>query len=440
MIYRVDPATGKSSVFFDLNTVISQIDPNANTPGAGNSLGAQTGLVNWYDITFDPEGYFDGKPSMFVSSVDSADPAKNAIYRIAPDGTLLGVFAEFTDNSISSAKLTFNPSAILIPPTQQQTFLRGLLASSGSAGITVANGGNGDPTTTVTTAGTPITVGNVPVTTPGTTTINATQFAALYFDSNQYTPGVPVSSATNFPNGVKQTGLTYGVETGLTGANSNYASLVYDTFADFGTPAFPPTTGNPFPAQPGYSGVQGLGGDLLINLGNNPNQLAATQLAPVANVDLYPVISTDFRRFDDVAFDQYGYFSQGLPATPGTTTTTAATTGTNTSANGLSNGGSTLGATGGGTGNGNFGGFTFGSPVYAGSLFVADLASGLSVAVPIPAPATGTAPTPAPIRCSSRSRARARSSSGTRSAASTAPRSSRRPPGRPRGQPTRTAR
>jgi len=29
VIYRVDPATGKTSVFFDLNTVMSQIDPAA---------------------------------------------------------------------------------------------------------------------------------------------------------------------------------------------------------------------------------------------------------------------------------------------------------------------------------------------------------------------------------------------------------------------------
>ena len=36
VIYRVDPATGKASVFFDLNTVLSQIDPDnttAATPG-----------------------------------------------------------------------------------------------------------------------------------------------------------------------------------------------------------------------------------------------------------------------------------------------------------------------------------------------------------------------------------------------------------------------
>ena len=29
VIYRIDPATGKASVFFDLNTVLNQIDPNA---------------------------------------------------------------------------------------------------------------------------------------------------------------------------------------------------------------------------------------------------------------------------------------------------------------------------------------------------------------------------------------------------------------------------
>ena len=59
VIYRVDPATGKASVFFDLNTVISQLDPNR--PQRRNSVGASTGLVNWYDLAFDPEGYFDGR-------------------------------------------------------------------------------------------------------------------------------------------------------------------------------------------------------------------------------------------------------------------------------------------------------------------------------------------------------------------------------------------
>src|SRR5271166_5373013 len=45
VIYRIDPATGKASVFFDLNTVLSQIDPNAlATDGknpAANSLGTR---------------------------------------------------------------------------------------------------------------------------------------------------------------------------------------------------------------------------------------------------------------------------------------------------------------------------------------------------------------------------------------------------------------
>ena len=123
MIYRVDPATGKASVFFDLNTVMNQIDPNAlNTDGvnpAANSLGGHwrrgrsTGC-NWYDIAFDPEGYFDGKPSMFVSTVDRSDPSKNAIYRIAPDGSFLGAFVTLTDG-LAATKFNINPTGMVVP-------------------------------------------------------------------------------------------------------------------------------------------------------------------------------------------------------------------------------------------------------------------------------------------------------------------------------------
>src|SRR5581483_11834468 len=105
VIYRVDPATGKASVFFDLNTVISQLEPGGN---ASNSLGNSTGLVNWYDISFDPEGYFDGRPSMFVASVDRQDPFKNAIYRIAPDGTFMGFFTAELDG-LAAQKFTRAP-------------------------------------------------------------------------------------------------------------------------------------------------------------------------------------------------------------------------------------------------------------------------------------------------------------------------------------------
>ncbi|MGB2612924.1 MAG: hypothetical protein WBC80_28455, partial [Isosphaeraceae bacterium] len=100
VIYRIDPATGKASVFFDLNTVLSQIDPNAlATDGknpAANSLGKSTGFVNWYDIAFDPEGNFDGSPTMFVASADRSDPSKNAIYMISPSGKFLGAFVLLT--------------------------------------------------------------------------------------------------------------------------------------------------------------------------------------------------------------------------------------------------------------------------------------------------------------------------------------------------------
>ena len=126
MIYRVDPATGKRSVFFDLNTVMNQIDPNNSTPDtpAANSLGTGPGLVNWYSITFDAEGIFSGSPAMFVSSVDRSDPNKNIIFEIAPNGTLMGVFVQFTDG-LSSLKFNISPTAILIPPVQDQSFLSG---------------------------------------------------------------------------------------------------------------------------------------------------------------------------------------------------------------------------------------------------------------------------------------------------------------------------
>ena len=137
-------------------------------------------------------------------------------------------------------------------------------------------------------------------------------------------------------------------------------------FADFGTPSFPVNSGNPFPATPGFSGVQGLGGDFLINLGSSPN--TGTTLS--TNIDLYPAISTNYRRFEDSAFDQYGYFSQGLPIT-------ATNTGTVNSTGFL---------------------YNYGTPVYAGSLFVADLASGLAINVTPPSGAASTTPVLIPVQ------------------------------------------
>ncbi len=73
---------------------------------------------------------------MFVSSVDSADPAKNAIFQIAPDGTFMGAFVDLNDMSLNAAKTTFQPTAILIPPVQDQTYLRGLISGTGTGAET----------------------------------------------------------------------------------------------------------------------------------------------------------------------------------------------------------------------------------------------------------------------------------------------------------------
>ncbi len=320
VIYRIDPATGQASVFFDLNTVMSQIDPNALASDgknpAANSLGSSTGYVNWYDIAFDAEGNFDGSPVMLVSSVDRSDPAKNAIYMISPSGQFLGAFVLLTDG-LAQTKFNINPTGMVVPGPEDQAFLRGLLAGSGIS------------------------------TTGGT-------FAGLFFNANGYSPGQTISNGT-LPTGVTQTGLTEGTIVGMTEANADYISPVYSAFTDFGTPA-----AGLIPATTGLSGVQGSNGELLIGSG-----LPATSTS--LTLDQQGAASTTYRRFEDIAFDQYGYFSQdiGLSSTV-TTNTTTNTTSTSYTV--------TL------------------PPISAGNLFVSDLASGLSVTVT--SVASGTAGQP----------------------------------------------
>jgi hypothetical protein len=317
VIYRVDPATGKASIFFDLNTVVNQLQPPTAT--AANSLGTATGLVNWYDLSFDPEGYFDGKPSLFVATVDRTNANLNVVYRIAPDGSFMGAFVPFTAGT-PGERFLISPTSVLIPPAQDQEFLKGLFTGSGS---------------------------NTPPATP-------TPFAALFFSATQYRPGTPIDSTT-LPVGVSQTGLGLGPQVGLIASNQDYVSRVYSVFTDFGTPAF-----GTIPASPGLSGVQGLStGELLISP-------PVTTTTNVTAVDSLPVATTPFRRFEDIAFDQYGYFSQGLPIT---TTTTGGVT--------------------------SLGGI--GSPVSAGNLFVADLATGLEVQV-TPRTPFNTTPIEVPVQ------------------------------------------
>jgi hypothetical protein len=319
VIYRVDPATGKTSVFFDLNTVVTQESPPS--PSAENSVSTASGLVNWYDIAFDPEGYFSGQPAMYVATVDRADPNLNAVYEIGPNAQLIAVFTQFTSGQTApGVKFNVNPSAIFVMPPQDQQFLRGLFTGSGSGSSTTA-----PPT-----------------------------FSALFFNANAYSPGTPISSTT-LPVGVTNTNLALGPQVGITDANIDYASRAYSVYTDFGTAAGPTSA-----AMPGFSGVQGLSqGEQLIQ------PPATTTTTTALTLDQTPAVSTPFRRFEDIAFDEYQYFSQGLPLT---TTTT--------------NGVTTLGV---------------GSPVFAGSLFVADLATGLEVLVTPRAPFS-TTPIEVPIQ------------------------------------------
>ncbi len=146
--------------------------------------------MNWYSITFDAEGIFNGSPAMFVSSVDRSDPNKNVIFEIAPNGTLMGVFVQMTDG-LSSLKFNINPTAILIPPVQDQSFLSGLIAGSGISS------------------------------TSGT-------FAALYFQSTSYSPGQVISNAT-LPAGVSETNLGEPVATSIVLSNGTTSSAIVNT-------------------------------------------------------------------------------------------------------------------------------------------------------------------------------------------------------------------
>ena len=221
---------------------------------------------------------------------------------ISPSGQFLGAFVLMTDG-LAATKFNINPTGMVIPGPEDQAFLRGLLAGSGIS------------------------------TTGGT-------FAGLFFNANAYSPGQTISNST-LPKGVSQTGLTLGTIVGMTEANADYFSPVYSAFTDFGTPA-----AGGIPATPGESGVQGSNGELLIG-----SFVPATTTS--LTIDQTGAVSTDLRRFEDIAFDHYGYFSQDIPLTSTTTTSTTPTVASTTA-------------------------FTVTlPPVSAGNLFVSDLATGL---------------------------------------------------------------
>ena len=166
------------------------------------------------------------------------------------------------------------------------------------------------------------------------------------------------------------------------------------------------------------SGVQGINGELLIsNITSTAGAVTTTTVTgvisetplptAVANTstnslvgDQYGVLPTDFRRFESIAFDQYGYFAQG--ANIGGAASTTATTGVLLTGNGsvISTGpGGSSGSGVGGVTSGELIVSTIGNPAItlppasAGNLFVSDLGTGMSVSVPAPrqppAPAAG---------------------------------------------------
>ena len=311
VIYRVDPATGKASTFFDLNTMIQKIE-NDPAASAASVVSASSGLKNWYDISFDPEGYFFGRPAMLVSMADSNDVAKNTVYAIGSDGSLIGALAQFNNTSTVNQRFTVTPTATLVTPVEYQTKVRGLFV------------GNGTQDTTTNT------------------------WTTLFFDANTYRPGQALNQ-TILPPGVFNTGLVRGPQVGLTASNAMYGNQLFSAFTNLeGGPA------GGLPGAAGLSGVEWLSGTTSgLQIGNQsavapfPTSIITTAALPAGlttAVDTYGVAQSSFRRFEDIAFDSFGYFSYGSTYTAGLAGASP----------------------------------TVGTPTFVGSLFVADLSPGLA--------------------------------------------------------------
>ena len=105
---------------------------------------------------------------------------------------------------------------------------------------------------------------------------------------------------------------------GLTASNSDYDNQIFSIFTDFGTPA-----AGGIPARPGISGIQELGGRRSFDrYGSDATGDAACHgHAPTR----WARSRHEFRRFESIAFDQYGYFSQSVALTSATSTSTGGT-------------------------------------------------------------------------------------------------------------------
>lgn len=305
-IYRVDTATGNASVFVDLQSVIQKLT-NDPTATAASNVSTSSGLVNWYDITFDSEGYFFGRSAMLVSMADSTDATKNAVYAFGSDGSLIGALVTMNEQSTVNQLFTRTPTAVLVPPAEYQVRARGLFTGTGTKDT------SGD-------------------------------YTALFFDANSYSPGQALNSAT-LPPGVFNTNLTWGPQVGLTASNNlaNYNFQIFSAFTDLST-----GSSGGLPGIPGWSGIDGNTNGLFIRpnyTGVMPAEIftsaTGVSLPAGTNVDSFMVAQTPFRRFQDIAFDSYGYFSYGSTVTPATGTTTA--------------------------------------PAYVGSMFVTDMGNGMAV-------------------------------------------------------------
>ena len=245
---------------------------------------------------------------MFVASVDRTDPNKNVDLPDRPRRLVHGRVRPVHGGAVG-AEVQHQPSAILVPPAEEQSFLRGPVHGQRRHGSTGVDRGE------------------------------HSFVGACSSTPTSSRPGTDLSEPRrHLPTGVRQTGMYLGPQVGLTAANPDYprgstaASPTSDPRPPGGIPAAPGLQRRAGAQRraPDHPGSQRLTSTVPTFPATNsrPDRRrghpdhAAT--APGGHITL----RTPFRRFEDIAFDQYGYFSLRHVATPTTDGGTATVEGT----------------------------------------------------------------------------------------------------------------
>ena len=367
VIYRVDPATGKTSVFFDLNTVVSQLDPARDR-------------------------------RQLVGNADR--PGQLVRHRVRPRGLLRRPAVD-----VRLERRPLRPDQERGLPDRPRRHVPGGVRpfTDGAVGSEVQREPERDPRARRRRTR-PSSAACSPAAAQGRTTREP---LGPLLRRQRLLPGQNLSTGARLPTGVDPDRPgTPGPITGLTASNPDYLSRVYSTFTDFGTPAAPgieATTG--LQRRPGdqrraphqrrrLPGAHDLAATSTDTHDHRPLPRRDERLPPVRGHRLRPVRlllpGGQHRRRPAT-----NHGSDGGPAPgPATAAQAPAVTAPAAVRGGTGTGGGSTGGTGAGGGSGSGVGQSLGAGI-AGTVIDHDDRSPASPC-PRPTPATSSSPTSAP--------------------------------------------